>query len=124
MNILQNILDTVADAEKEKKQLDTQDTLTILNAIKTISLDNLLLNTIIQLVLVIKDNEINKKSLTKRENEIFKLIGLGLTSREIGRLLSISEATVSTHRKKIIKKLKLTGSGQLQKLAYQHIQVN
>lgn len=42
--------------------------------------------------------------LTKREREILKAIGNGLTSAEVGDALSISKATVDTHRQNMIKK--------------------
>lgn len=48
-------------------------------------------------------------SLTSREAEVFALIGEGLTSREIGQRLSISEHTVQTHRKRVAAKLGTQG---------------
>jgi DNA-binding NarL/FixJ family response regulator len=47
--------------------------------------------------------------LTPREAEIFTLIGQGLTSREIGERLRISEHTVQTHRKRAAIKLGTQG---------------
>jgi len=47
--------------------------------------------------------------LTVREAEIFTLIGQGLTSREIGQRLQISEHTVQTHRKRAAAKLGTQG---------------
>jgi DNA-binding NarL/FixJ family response regulator len=47
--------------------------------------------------------------LTAREAEIFTLIGQGLTSREIGERLHISEHTVQTHRKRAAAKLGTQG---------------
>lgn len=45
-------------------------------------------------------------SLTKREYQILKLITQQNTSREIADVLGISESTVETHRKNLIKKIK------------------
>ncbi|HET6507096.1 MAG TPA: response regulator transcription factor [Baekduia sp.] len=45
--------------------------------------------------------------LSVRESEIVKLIAEGLTSREIGALLHISEKTVERHRSNILDKLGL-----------------
>lgn len=42
--------------------------------------------------------------LTERELEITALLARGLNSREIAEELSLSEHTVATHRKQIIKK--------------------
>lgn len=50
------------------------------------------------------------KPLTAREAEIFALIGEGLTSKEIGARLYLSEHTVQAHRKRIAAKLGTTGS--------------
>jgi len=47
--------------------------------------------------------------LTPRESEVFALIGDGLSSREIGERLSISEHTVQTHRKRVAAKLGTQG---------------
>ena len=49
-------------------------------------------------------------SLTKRENQILKLITLQYTTKEICEKLFISSSTVETHRKNLIKKLKAKNS--------------
>ncbi len=51
-------------------------------------------------------NEIDsvKSKLTKRENEILKLIAAGKKNSEIAEELYISERTVETHRRNILKK--------------------
>ena len=46
-------------------------------------------------------------SLTRREYQILKLIAQQYTTREIGEVLGISESTVETHRKNLIKKIKV-----------------
>ena len=51
--------------------------------------------------------------LTSREIEIVQLIAKGLVAKEIGALLNLSPHTVYTHRKKIMKKLKLGSSSEL-----------
>ena len=51
-----------------------------------------------------------EKPLTAREAEIFALIGEGLTSKEIGVRLHLSEHTVQTHRKRLAAKLGTIGS--------------
>lgn len=56
------------------------------------------------------DNDI---PLSKREQEIIKLIGEGKTSQEIADLLFIEKTTVDTHRKNILKKLSLQGKSEL-----------
>lgn len=49
------------------------------------------------------------KSLSRRESEIFTLIGAGLSTREIAAQLFVSEDTIKTHRKNIARKLGTVG---------------
>ena len=49
-------------------------------------------------------------TLTDREFEVFNLLGLGLTTREIAQRLRLSIKTVETHRLHVRERLKL-GSG-------------
>ena len=51
------------------------------------------------------DDFMKKYQLTRREVEIIKLIGQELTTKEIADQLFLSELTVSTHRKNIMRKL-------------------
>nr|NJM03771.1 response regulator transcription factor [Desulfobacula sp.] len=51
--------------------------------------------------------------LTDRELEIFRLIGQGLSSKEIAVQLAISIKTVGTYRERIKEKLDLKNSGEL-----------
>jgi len=56
--------------------------------------------------------------LTDREEQVAKLIGDGVSSKEIARLLSISEKTVSKHRSNIFRKLNLKNTAQLVRYVY------
>ncbi|KGO93043.1 response regulator transcription factor [Flavobacterium subsaxonicum] len=51
--------------------------------------------------------------LSRREQEIVKLVGEGKTSQEIADHLFIGKTTVDTHRKNILKKLNLQGKSEL-----------
>jgi len=51
--------------------------------------------------------------LSKREKQIAKLVAQGYSTPKIANMLFISELTVSTHRKNIIRKLNLENSVQL-----------
>lgn len=53
------------------------------------------------------------KSLSDRELEVFSLIGKGLPTREIARLLCLSRKTVETHRENIKRKLSVKLSSEL-----------
>jgi two-component system nitrate/nitrite response regulator NarL len=58
--------------------------------------------------------------LTPREREVIALVGEGLYNRDIARLLSISEATVSHHLTSIFGKLNLANRFDLVVYAYRH----
>jgi DNA-binding CsgD family transcriptional regulator len=65
-----------------------------------------------QIIHLIKENlqlknQLRTHSLSGREKQIIKLIAGGQTDKEIAGYLSISPATVKTHRHNIIKKLHL-----------------
>ncbi len=53
------------------------------------------------------------RDLTDREIEVFRLIGEGLSTREIAERLGLSTKTIETHRAKIMRKLDLQNSFQL-----------
>ncbi|NKE68084.1 response regulator transcription factor [Ramlibacter sp. RBP-2] len=50
-----------------------------------------------------------ERLLTTREREILSLIGAGMSNKEIGRVLSISDQTVKTHLHHIYVKLNRSG---------------
>jgi DNA-binding NarL/FixJ family response regulator len=52
-------------------------------------------------------------TLSEREREIFQLIAEGHSNKEIADLLSISVATVETHRAHILQKLDVHSTAQL-----------
>lgn len=55
--------------------------------------------------------------LSAREREILQLIAKGLTSHQIADRLFIGKSTVDTHRKNMIRKLGLSGAGELLRYA-------
>jgi DNA-binding CsgD family transcriptional regulator len=55
--------------------------------------------------------------LSKREQEVLKLLALGKTSSETSSILFISPATVETHRKNIKRKLDITTTYQISQYA-------
>jgi DNA-binding NarL/FixJ family response regulator len=52
-------------------------------------------------------------SLSEREREVFQLIAEGHTNKEVADLLSISPATVETHRAHILQKLDLHNTAEV-----------
>lgn len=67
-----------------------------------------------------KEKEEVAVTLTKREVEVLKLIAQEFTSPEIAEKLFIAEATVNTHRRNLISKLKVRSSLGLVHYAYKH----
>ena len=59
-----------------------------------------------------------KQKLTRREIEIFEMIGNGLSTKEIGAKLFISQRTVESHRDHIKNKLGLKDSFHLHQFAF------
>lgn len=51
--------------------------------------------------------------LSLREKEVLRLVGLGLTNREIGRVMHLSTRTVETHRASLQRKLGTTRRADL-----------
>ncbi len=58
--------------------------------------------------------------LTQREKELIRHLATGLSNREIGELLFISEKTVATHRKNIFRKTNVNNLVKLLELARVH----
>ncbi len=66
------------------------------------------------------DKFVRKYKLTKRELEILQLIGQALSNKEIAKELFISDQTVSVHRKNIMRKLNVSNTAGLIRVAYSH----
>jgi DNA-binding NarL/FixJ family response regulator len=64
------------------------------------------------------------ETLTDRELEIFKMIGKGMTTRQIANDLHLSVKTVETHRENIKGKLDLPNSAELSREAVQWVMEN
>jgi len=61
------------------------------------------------------------KSLSRREQDIARLIASGLSNQEVAGRLAITEATVKAHLTHIFQKLTLRGRGQLAALYYRSL---
>ena len=60
-----------------------------------------------------------KRTLTKRETEIVRLVADGYKNREVAEKLDISVKTVETHRANIMNKLALRNLAELIRYAIQ-----
>jgi DNA-binding NarL/FixJ family response regulator len=58
--------------------------------------------------------------LTRREHEVLKLVVVGKTTNEIAEVLFISPFTVETHRRNLLKKLKVKNAADLVRYAIEH----
>jgi DNA-binding CsgD family transcriptional regulator len=56
---------------------------------------------------VLNETKLREVGLTAREHEILALIAQGLTNREIGERLFVSENTVKTHSSRIFEKMQV-----------------
>ncbi len=65
-----------------------------------------------------QDKFVKKHRLTRRETEILNLITQALSNKEIAKQLFISDQTVSVHRKNIMRKLGVSSTAGLIKMAY------
>ncbi|PIB36742.1 hypothetical protein BFP72_15705 [Reichenbachiella sp. 5M10] len=63
------------------------------------------------------EDEVRQYKLSKREIDVIRLMAEGLTSSEIGERLFISELTVQTHRKNVMRKLDLNKGLQVVQFA-------
>jgi DNA-binding NarL/FixJ family response regulator len=60
-------------------------------------------------------------SLSPRELEVFRHMGWGRPTREIAEVMHISPRTVATHRLRIYRKLGVSSTGALMRLAREHL---
>lgn len=97
----------------------------ILTAVRDVANNNIYLNNyikdeIIKNLLqnsVITYNKIGINSLSNKEFEIFRLLGNGLTIKEIAKKINLNNQTVETHRRSIKKKLSISTNPLLIKYA-------
>lgn len=64
------------------------------------------------------DQFLNQQLLTKRELEVLQLVTEALSNKEIAKELYISDQTVSVHRKNIMRKLGVSNTAGLIKVAH------
>jgi len=63
----------------------------------------------------LEDKTIDLHQLTQRELEVFREIGVGLSSKTIAEKLGVSVRTVETHRHRISRKLGISGAALVNK---------
>ena len=69
-------------------------------------------------ILINADDQEEKGTLTTRETEVLRLVAKEFNSRQIAEILFISERTVETHRKNILRKTGASNLVGLIKYAY------
>jgi RNA polymerase sigma factor (sigma-70 family) len=65
-------------------------------------------------------NKSTHENLSDREFQVLKLVGEGKTVSEIAELLSLSVATISTYRTRLLEKLQLKNNAELTRYAIDH----
>jgi NarL family two-component system response regulator LiaR len=60
------------------------------------------------------------RTLTRREEDVLKLVAKGLSNRDIAQTLVISERTVNKHVGALLAKLKVASRAQIASFAFQH----
>jgi DNA-binding NarL/FixJ family response regulator len=63
--------------------------------------------------LTILNAEGKRIELTRQEFKILKLASEGMTNKEIGDVYCIAESTVKCHRQNIMKKVEISGKGEM-----------
>lgn len=66
---------------------------------------------------VFHEKRSNSTVITKREKEVLQLIANGMTNKEIGKKLFVSDHTIISHRKNLIEKFSAKNTAELVKLA-------
>lgn len=120
MDFTQEIISLIKQAQKTDYAAGLTNTIAIAQEYRTISDHPELIDKMMSLMLIYDKQEQNIDRLSGRESQIFNLIGAGFTTKDIATILKISESTVSTHRKNIIKKLQISGVGQLKNVALRY----
>ena len=91
---------------------------TLLAALQKVVEGKRFLSDEISEILIHAQDEEEKGTLTSREREILKLVAKEFNSRQIAEILFISERTVETHRKNILRKTGASNLVGLIKYAY------
>ncbi len=94
----------------------------LISAIKAIVKGDMYMSPAVSKVIIKRLSQNGKmfrqsKELTGRENEIFQLLAEGYETKQIAEMLFISIDTASSHRKNLMKKLKVKNIAELTKLA-------
>ncbi len=92
----------------------------IIEALNRVSVGKIYLSQGISQMLIHHSDKPNSSDLTPREQEIVKLIVKEYSTKQIAEILLISEKTVETHRKNLLKKTKTANLVGLTKYAFKH----
>ena len=114
MNHTDSVIKTLQKIANKNGRLSSVDISKILNAMQHIAEHKENIGTLIYVLETMTPNtELRYQKLTKREQEILHLIGIGKQNIDIAKRLILSTSTIETHRKNIRKKLQITGNGKL-----------
>lgn len=108
------LLQLINKLSRESKSINSEELISLLDAIKPLCSNKPFIDNLLQSLKVINQSKNPYKSkLTKREKQVFLLIGEGLKNTSIAVELNLSKSTIETHRKNIRKKLQLNNNDNL-----------
>jgi DNA-binding NarL/FixJ family response regulator len=114
MSQTDDVLKALQKIANKNGQLSNEEICKILKEIEHIAHHKENMNTLVYFLETMTSNtELRYQKLTKREQQILHLIGIGKQNIDIAKRLNLSTSTIETHRKNIRKKLQITGSGKL-----------
>ena len=99
-----------------------QSTDVLKTAIDTVASGNVYFTSVVQHArrALGRDPDAFTKVLSEREQELLSFLGSGLDDDEAASLLGLTAQTVHSHRRNILRKLKLSGTKQLIRFALDH----
>lgn len=85
----------------------------LLLAIRHVAQGKRYISAVIARLFVPGEKSVQESKLTASESTVLQLVGAGLSSKEIGQKLNISEATARKHRENIRRKLGIRNSAEM-----------
>lgn len=104
------LIDEIKELGAKGYLLKTSDSFAVKEAIAKVALGKTYFpedNPVVSVVIPFEDDFTKKYQITKREVEILKMIAYGLTTKQIGERLFVSEFTINAHRRNICRKLNI-----------------
>ena len=92
-----------------KKSVDSE----LINAIRAVNRGDMLIDPSLTKAIALESNNTGKNKLSRREEEVLRLLVKGHLSKEMATHLKISVKTIETYRVRIYEKLGMSGRPEL-----------